>query len=123
MRRLAIWGVGVALLLLVPAVWFFPVGGQIWRADQVTRLAEIYPGERREIDHRLIIEEGVAMARADRFRWLLSPLVPERSCQRVTMELLSASGWVQVHLRCATGLRFDYISPDRWERKPVAPGQ
>ncbi|MFZ5818202.1 MAG: hypothetical protein ACOY93_23365 [Bacillota bacterium] len=108
MRRGAVFGAGVLLVLLL-GLWLWPIGGVIWRAGQVERLALIREERRREFDAPVVVREVLQTARLDRFRYLLLRPVGLADCRPQEVALLTRSGWVDLQIRCPGGLFLDYL--------------
>ena len=57
--------------------------------------------------------EAVLAARLDRFRRLI-PALRSGACVPLNVALRTGGEWVDVPLRCTSGLLFDYIARDAW---------
>lgn len=104
----------LATAALLAGALFYPVGGQIWSAEQVTGLAIGAGAQRRVLQDprrlEMAVRDALASAQADRLRrWL-----PGQHCMESDLSFLTAKGWVDVHLYCSSGFLFDTIRPDAW---------
>lgn len=105
-RRVAF---AAALLVLLSALLYrWPVGGVIWHAGQVERLALVTGEGRYETTSRPAIAEALGGARLDRFRLLLRPLTGQR-CGPRDLAFRTASGWVDLRVHCPGDLFLDYL--------------
>lgn len=94
-------------------ILYYPVGGSIWSADQVTGLA-LGAGDNRRVLHPshlpAAVREALASVKADRVRrW-----IPGARCKSADLSFQTADGWVDVHLYCSSGFLFDHIPRDAW---------
>lgn len=106
MRKLGL-GLG-SLILVVTMVLVYPVGGVIWQANQVQRLALVAGENRQEAEGMAAIREALAGARTDR---LMAPLraLFGRTCAPQDVEFLTEAGWVPVRINCAGGFFLDFM--------------
>lgn len=106
-----------ALACVLAGAYLYPVGGRIWTADQVSGVTMVHGGRRVELAEPAAVphaaRDALAAARLDRFHRLI-PGLPNWPCVPVDLSLRTGDVWVNVPLRCTSGLLFDYISPDAW---------
>lgn len=107
MRKGLLFGFG-SLALLVTMLLLYPVGGVIWRSDQVHRLAQIAGERRSETDSPAAIREALAAARSGRIRLIFKALRGEE-CPPRDLEFLTDAGWVPVRIHCPGGFFLDYL--------------
>lgn len=116
MRKRRVWWLAVAIV--ASAYFFYPVGGTIWSADQVTGLAMGHGEQRRVLQNYKgggrIAEGALSAARANRFR-RIGLLIPGVRCSSMDLQFQTADGWVETHLSCVSGFTFDTLPPDRWQ--------
>lgn len=105
------------LASVVGGIYLYPVGGRIWSAAQVSGVARVEGGRLAELTDRDAVphaaREAVQAARLDRFRRLV-PGLPSAQCVPLEIALRTGNEWVNVPLRCTSGLLFDSISPAAW---------
>lgn len=110
-------GIGAALLVACAlAILLYPVGGVVWTAGQVSRLAQVNGDHRSETGSEAAIREALDGVRAGRFKRVLSR-VTGRPCHPRQLEFLTASGWVPATAQCPNGFFLDFVPP------PVPHGQ
>lgn len=106
-----------ALACALAGAYLYPVGGSIWSAAQVSGVALIRSDGRAELAEPAAVpraaREALMAARFDRFRRVL-PGIPATRCVPLDLALRTGDVWVDVPLRCTTGLLFDTISADAW---------
>lgn len=104
-------GIGTAFVAVVAiAVLLYPVGGVVWSAGQVDRLA-LVDGERRsETGSQVAIKEALTGVRADRFRRMLSAVTGGK-CHPRYLEFLTDSGWISTPVQCPSGFFLDFVPP------------
>lgn len=104
-----LWIAVVCLVLLLGAVIMYPVGGVVWRASQVERLALVRGDLRSESVSRVAIGEVVLSARVDRIRRVLGRAPGGKECIPQDLELRAGSRWVPVRIHCPSGFFLDYL--------------
>lgn len=106
-----------AAACVLAGMYLYPVGGRIWTAAQVSGVAMIRDGRRVELAEPAALShtarEAVLAARLDRFRRLI-PALRSGACVPLNLALRTGGEWVDVPLRCTSGLLFDYIARDAW---------
>ncbi|WP_374712787.1 hypothetical protein [Symbiobacterium terraclitae] len=106
-----------ALACALAGAYLYPVGGRIWAAAQVSSVAMLHDGQRAELAEPglvpLAARDALAAARLDRFRRLI-PGIPAQRCAPLALALRKGSEWIDVRLRCTSGLLFDYIPREHW---------
>ena len=101
----------VATLLLVTcilAILLYPVGGEVWSAGQVSRLAQVDGDLRSETGSEAAIGEAVAGVRVDRLKRFLSSVTGEE-CHPRQLEFLTVAGWVPATVQCPDGFFLDFV--------------
>lgn len=98
------------ILVVGFALWFYPVEGVIWSADQVDRLAQVNGELRSETDGQAAIQEALDGLRFDRFRRILHA-VTGKPCHSRDLQLLTDSGWIAATVECPSGLFMDFWPP------------
>jgi len=108
-----------ALACGLAGAWMYPVGGRIWTADQVSAVAAIHGDLRMELADPDLVQhaarDALAAARADRLRRII-PDAADRTCVPLALALRTGDVWVDLRLRCSSGLLFDSIPREAWRQ-------
>lgn len=101
--------IGAATVIVVPfAILCYPVGGVVWSAGQVDRLALVDGAKRSETPSQVAIAEALGEVRVDRFRRVLRAVAGTK-CHPQHLEFRTKAGWVSARVQCPGGFFLDYI--------------
>lgn len=96
------------VVLLASVILVYPVGGAVWSAQQVDRLAVVDGELRSETVGQAAINEALSGVRVDRFRRVLS-VVTNRRCHPLHLEFHTKTGWVSATVQCPGGFFLDFV--------------